>query len=86
MKIYTIRNKETHKLLGIKLNVADSGNIYYTFTEDAPQFLYTHLSKGFIERAISPNDIYDGTYLHPLWGMLPPENYEMVEYTTIDEK
>ena len=78
--LYTIRNKKTGKLLGVRTTVTESGNIYYTFTEDNPQFLYIHLSKAFIERAIALNENYDGSWLHPFWGLLPPENYEVVTY------
>ena len=85
MNLYTLRNKSTKKLLGVKLTVMETGNIYYSFTEDAPQLLYVHLSLGFIQRAVSPNESYDGTYLHPFWGMLFPENYEIVKYLPSEE-
>ena len=84
MKIYSIRNKASKKLLGVKLTVTEAGNVYYTFSEDTPQLLYTHLSIGFIQRAIATNEQMDGSYLHPFWGMLPPEDYEIVEYLPTD--
>ena len=85
MNLYTLRNKATKKLLGVKLIVSESLQVFYSFTEDAPQFLYVHLSLGFIQRAVSPNESYDGSYLHPFWGMLVPESYEIVKYLSTEE-
>ena len=85
MQLYTIQHKQSRKFLGVKMTITDTGNVLYTFSEDNPHLLYVHLSKAFIERAIAANEAYDGSFLHPFWGTLAPENYEIVTYEPVEK-
>ena len=80
--LYSIRNKQNGKLLGVKMDIT-LDRISYSFSEE-PQFLYVHLSKVFVERAMSGSEYYDGSWLHPYWGILAPENYEVIMFEKVE--